>query len=38
MIQLGADEKGESERKEFLVWYDTQKDRVFDNIHVFEQY
>jgi len=36
--QFGADEMGESERKEFLAWYDTQKDKVFDNNHVFEQY
>jgi len=27
-----------SERKEFLACYDTQKDKVFDNRHVFEQY
>ena len=38
MSQFGADEMGESERKEFIAWYDTQKDKVFDNRHVFEQY
>jgi len=36
--QFGADEMRESERKEFTAWYDTQKDRVFDNRRVFEQY
>jgi len=38
MSQFGADEMLESERKEFLAWYDTQKDKFFDNRHVFEQY
>jgi len=38
MSQFGADEMGKSERKEFLAWYDTQKDKVFDNRHVFVQY
>ena len=38
MSQFGADEMGESERKEFLAWYDMQKDKVFDKRHVFEQY
>ena len=38
MSQFGADEMGESERIEFLAWYDRQKDNVFDNRHVFEQY
>jgi hypothetical protein len=33
-----ADEMSESERKESLSWYDTQKDRVFDNRRVLEQY
>jgi len=28
----------ESERKEFISWYDTQKDKVFDKRHVLEQY
>jgi len=36
--QFGADEMGESERKEFLAWFDTQKDKVFNNRHVFELY
>jgi len=38
MSQFGVDEMGESERKEFLAWYETQTDKVFDNRHVFEQY
>jgi len=28
----------ESERREFMAWYDTQKDKVFDKRHVLEQY
>jgi len=36
MSQFGADEMGECKRKEFLAWYDMQKDKVFDNRHVFE--
>jgi len=28
----------ESKRKEFMAWYDTQKDIVFTNRHVLEQY
>jgi len=36
--QFGADEMEESERKEFIAWYDTQKDRTFDNRRVFGQY
>ena len=36
--QYGADEMSESERREFMSWYNTQKDKVFDNRHVFEQY
>jgi len=28
----------ESERKEFMSWYDAQKDKVFDNRRVLEQY
>ena len=38
LSQFGLDEMGESERKEFIAWNDTQKDKVFDNRHVFEQY
>jgi len=34
----GVDQMSESERKEFMTWYDTQKDIVFDNTHVLEQY
>ena len=36
--QFGADEMSESERKEFISWYDTQKDKFFDNREVLEQY
>jgi len=28
----------ESEQKEFMTWYDTQKDKVFHNRHVLKQY
>ena len=28
----------ESKLKEFMAWYDTQKDIVFTNRHVLEQY
>ena len=38
MSQFGADEVGDSERKEFIARYDMQKDRVFDNRHMFELY
>jgi len=38
MSQFGVDEMRESERKEFLAWYEVQKDKVFDDRHVFEQY
>jgi len=31
MNLYGFDEMSESERKEFLSWYDTQKYGVFDN-------
>ena len=34
----GANEIFESERTEFLAWYDCQKDRVFDNRVVLETY
>jgi hypothetical protein len=35
---FGADEMSETDRKEFMTWYDEQKDKVFDNKHVLEQY
>jgi hypothetical protein len=35
--QYGVDEMSESERKEFM-WYDAQKDKVFDNRRVLGQY
>ena len=38
MTQYGVAEMGESERKEFMSWYDAQKDKVFDNRRVLEQY
>jgi len=34
----GVDKMNDSERKEFMAWYDTQKDKVFDNRHVLQQY
>ena len=36
--QYGADQMSESERGEFMAWYDTQKDKVFDSRHVLLQY
>jgi len=38
MAQYGVAEMGESERKEFVSWYDAQKHQVFDNKCVLEQY
>lgn len=35
---FGADVMSESERKDFRSWYDEQKDKVFDNRRVLEQY
>ena len=29
---------GASERQEFMVWYDKEKDRVFDNRRALEDY
>ena len=34
----GANDMGESERAEFLAWYEGQRDRVFDNRLVLETY
>jgi hypothetical protein len=34
----GADQMGESERKDFLAWYEGQKSTIFDNRRVLEQY
>jgi hypothetical protein len=36
--QYGIDEMRGSERREFMVWYDEQKDEVSDNIRVLEEY
>jgi hypothetical protein len=36
--QYGVTEMGEPERKEFLSWYDAQKDKVIDNRRVLQQY
>jgi hypothetical protein len=36
--QYGVAKMRESERKEFMSWYDAQKDKVFDNRLVLEQY
>jgi len=35
---FGADEMSEGEKKDFLSWYNEQKDIVFDNRRVLEQY
>jgi hypothetical protein len=35
---FGANEMGESERREFLAWYAERKDDVFYNRHVLEEY
>ena len=35
---FGADEMSEGDRKDFLSWYNEQKDIVFDNRRVLEQY
>jgi len=35
---FGADEMSESERKDFLSWYNEQNDIVLDNRRVLEQY
>jgi len=35
---FGVDEMSEPERKDFLSWYNEQKDIVFDNRRVLEQY
>jgi len=34
----GANEMPENERKEFLVWYESQRSDTFDNEHVLESY
>jgi hypothetical protein len=36
--QYGAADMSDSERKEFMAWYDAQKDKVFDNRRVLQQY
>ena len=36
--QYGAYQMSESEHREFMAWYDMQKDKVFDNRHVLLQY
>jgi len=33
----GAEEMSPSERSEFLTWYESQKDAVFDNRRILEQ-
>ena len=35
---FGADETSPSERIEFMTWYDSQKDEVFDNRRILEEY
>ena len=34
----GVDEMSASERQEFIAWYDKEKDQVFDNRRVLEDY
>jgi hypothetical protein len=34
---FGADKMSEGERKDFMSWYDEQKDKVFDCRHMLEQ-
>jgi hypothetical protein len=38
MSYFGVDEMSQSERREFVTWYESQKDGVFDNKRVLEQY
>ena len=35
---FGADEMSQSDRSEFMTWYDSKKDQVFDNRRILEQY
>ena len=35
---FGADEMSQSERMDFMTWYASQKDKVFDNRRILEQY
>ena len=35
--KYGVAEMSEPERKEFVSWYDTQKDKVFDNRRVLDR-
>ena len=34
----GVNEMSVSERKDFFIWYEGQKSKVFDNRHVLETY
>ena len=38
IANFGADEMKESERREFMTWYEERRDEVFDNRRVLEQY
>jgi hypothetical protein len=38
MCKYGADDMSEGERKEFVAWYASQKDEVFDNRRLLEEY
>jgi len=38
MAYYGVDEMRDDERKEFVVWYDSQRSKSFDNRHVLESY
>jgi len=38
MAYYGVNEIREENRKEFLVWYESQRYETFDNRHVLESY
>ena len=38
MTYYGVDEMREDERKEFIVWYESQRSETFENRHVLESY
>jgi len=38
IVYYGVDEMGDSDRREFMAWYNEQKVNIFDNLYVLEQY
>jgi len=38
MAYYAVDEMWEEERKDFLVWYESQRSEIFDNKQVLESY